>query len=212
VDEVVTISFIVPTVGRVLRPSLDLTLKSITPWPGDEVLVIQHDPPSGNWGNAERQEGQDRAKCDYLTFIDDDDVYVPNHRQIMATAIAENPGKPIVFRIQYPNGNKLWRPSRWKGLERRRWAPPQIKNGNVSSQMFLFPNDKTKLAQWDQSSSWRGRGADTAWIAWSGWGNRYNHVWMDEVIVLMGHDDPYVFVNNRGRIRPGVWDAVAKEG
>jgi glycosyltransferase involved in cell wall biosynthesis len=197
-----TISFIIPSIGR---PSLNLTLRSLTTWPGDEVLVIQHNPPSGNWGNAERQEGQDRARGDYLAFIDDDDVYVPNHRQIMATAIAENPGKPIVFRIQYPNGDKLWQPSRWRG------RPPRIKNGNISSQMFLFPNDKTKLAKWVQLRTWRGRGADTAWIAWSGWGNRYGYVWRDEVIVLMGHDDPYVWVNNRGRIRPGVWDAVVKE-
>ena len=102
-----TISFIIATTGR---PSLQRTLASIDKRPGDEVLVIQHDPPSGNWGNAERQEGTDRATCDYLAFIDDDDVYVPNHREIMAQAILDSPKRyPILFRMQYPSGRVIWR-------------------------------------------------------------------------------------------------------
>ena len=190
-----TISFVVPTIGR---PSLQATLTSIEQRVGDELLVMQHNPPGGNWGNAERQHGQDIAKCDYLAFIDDDDVYVPHHRQMMAAAIWENPGKPLIFRIQYPNGSKLWRPSMWPG------RPPQIKNGNLSSQMFLFPNDRTKLAGWLQTPKWRGRASDFYFASSTGWGNRYGFVWREEVTVLMGHDDPYVFVNNRGRLREEV--------
>ena len=90
-----TISFIIPTVGR---ESVKETLASIETRPGDEVLAIRHDPPSGNWGNTERQEGTDKAKCDYLAYIDDDDVYVPGHRAIMDKAIRENPNEyPILF-------------------------------------------------------------------------------------------------------------------
>ena len=190
-----TISFIVPTIGR---PSLQATVTSVERWVGDELLVIKHDPPGGNWGNAERQHGQDIAKCDYLAFIDDDDVYVPGHRKMMADAIRECPSMPIVFRIQYPNGQKLWQPSNFAG------RPPQIKNGNVSSQMFLFPNDKSMLAKWHQMPTWRGRASDFYFISSTGWGNRSGFVWRDEVTVLMGHDDPYIFVNNRGRMREGV--------
>ena len=190
-----TISFIVPTIGR---PSLQATVASVDRWAEDELLVIKHDPPSGNWGNAERQHGQDLAKCEYIAFIDDDDVYVPEHRQMMADAIKENPGKPIVFRIQYPNGSKLWQPSNFAG------RPPEIRNGNISTQMFLFPNDKTKLGNWIQHKTWKGRGADFYFIARTGWGNRSGFVWKDQVLVLMGHDDPYIFVNSRGKLREGV--------
>lgn len=63
------ISFIIPSIGR---NSLKRTLASIDKWPGDEILVIQHNPPTGNWGNSERQKGTDKAKCDYITYINDD--------------------------------------------------------------------------------------------------------------------------------------------
>ena len=101
-----TISFIVPTIGR---DSLKETLASIEKWPGDEVLVIRHTPPSGNWGNAERQEGTDKAKCDYLAYMDDDDKYVFGHRAIMDQATRENPNNyPILFKMKYPSGRILW--------------------------------------------------------------------------------------------------------
>jgi len=89
-----TINFIVTTIGR---PSLRATVASVERWDGDELLVIKHDPPGGNWGNAD----------------------------------------------------------------------------------FYF-------------------------ISSTGWGNRYGFAWREEVTVLMGHDDPYVFVNNKGRLREGV--------
>ncbi len=134
-----TISFIIPTIGR---PSLAKTIASIDRWPGDEVLVIQHHPPSENWGNAERQEGTDNAKCDYLAYIDDDDTYIPGHRTLMDQTIKANPaGNPILFKIKYPNGRVLWQ---------KKW----VKNGNVSTQMILVKNDKSRLYYWDQKHTW----------------------------------------------------------
>jgi len=183
-----TISFIVPTVGR---STLAATVASIKRLPGDELLVIQHEKPSGNWGNDERQEGQDRASCEYVAFLDDDDIYVSDHRKIMAAAISANPGKPVVFQIQYPDGRTLPRPSNILG------RPPMIKNGNVSSQMFLFPNDKKMLSRWDGHHRW----ADFHYIARSGWGHRANFVWRDEIIALLGHEDLYRYTTYRGRPR-----------
>ena len=43
-----TISYIIPSIGR---ESVKRTLASIEQWPGDEVLVIQLDTPSGTYGN-----------------------------------------------------------------------------------------------------------------------------------------------------------------
>ncbi len=164
-----TISFIIPTVGR---PSLQKTIDSIEKWPGDEVLVIQHTPPSGNWGNAERQEGTDKTKCDYLAYIDDDDVYVKGHRAIMDQAIRENPnGNPILFKIKYPNGRILWE---------KKW----VKNGNVSTQMILVKNNKSMLYHWDQQHTW----ADFQFINRWQWPAK-SIDWRNEVLVLMGHND-----------------------
>ncbi len=163
-----TISFIVPTEGR---ESLKRTLNSIETWPGDEVLIIRHNPPSGNWGNAEREEGTTKAKCDYLAYIDDDDVYIPGVRAVMEAAIRENHGCPILFRIKYPNGRVLWR---------KKW----VKNGNVSTQMILVPNAKEMLYGWDQKHQW----ADFWFIHRWGWPSSAI-VWHSKVTVLMGHND-----------------------
>lgn len=165
-----TISFIIPSVGR---ESLKDTLDSIKPWPGDEVLVIRHSQRHvGMYGNAERQEGVDKAKCDFLAFMDDDDVYAPNARKIMNTAIKESPGdNPILFRMQYPNGRILWR---------KRW----VKNGNVSTQMILVPNKKNMLSEWDVRHRW----ADFYFINRWKWPKK-SLIWRGEVIALLGHDD-----------------------
>ncbi len=164
-----TISFIVPTTGRV---SIEKTLASIEKWPGDEILVIKHDPPSKNWGNAERQEGTDKAKGDYLAYINDDDVYVPGARSIMDKAIRENPqGNPILFKIKYPNGRILWH---------KKW----VKNGNVNTQMILIQNNKDMLYHWDQKHTW----ADYQFINHWKWPAK-SIDWREEIIVNLGHDD-----------------------
>jgi hypothetical protein len=146
------------------------------------VLVIKHDPPSGHWGNEERQEGLDRARCEYVAFLDDDDEYVSGHRELMADTIAAHPDQPILFRIRYPSGRTLPRPSNIPG------HMPQIKCGNVSSQMILFPNDRSRLARWDPLHRW----ADYDFIVRNGWGNRGAFHWNGEVIALMGREDEYV--------------------
>src|SRR6266550_7689236 len=120
------ISFIIPTIGR---ETLKRTVDSVEKWEGDEIIVVQHHPPSGTWGNAERKEGIAKAEGDYLAFMDDDDYYLPGHRKIMDQAVRENPGKPNLFRMQYPNGNILWKVK-------------QRIPGNVSSQMIFVPNRK----------------------------------------------------------------------
>ncbi|MBI2009517.1 glycosyltransferase family 2 protein [Candidatus Saccharibacteria bacterium] len=170
-----TISFIIPTIGR---ESLKETLASIETWPGDEVLVIHHTPPSGNWGNAERQEGTDKAKCDYLAYMDDDDKYVSGHRAIMDQATRENPNDyPILFKMKYPSGRILWR---------KKW----VKNGNVGAPMILVPNKKNMLDGWDQKHSW----ADFAFINCWAWPAK-KIIWREEIIALIGKEDEK-YVNN----------------
>ena len=166
-----TISFIIPTIGR---DTLKNTLASINPWDGDEIIVIWHDPKKhvGIYGNAERQEGVDKAAGDYLAFIDDDDVYTAGMREIMNDAIREASGtSPVLFRIQYPNG---------RILPRKRW----VKNGNVSTQMILVPNKKNMLAKWDVRHRWADFNFINEWL----WPAK-SIIWRGEIMVLVGHDD-----------------------
>ena len=163
-----TISFIIPTIGR---PSLQRTLASIEKWNSDEVLTIQFNPPSGTWGNSERKAGIAKATCDYLAFIDDDDYYVSNHRAIMERAMQENPGLPNLFRMQYPNGDILWKELR-------------IIPGNVSSQMILVPNRKEMFYKFMFPGNTNM--GDYYFVA------RWKFpevIWREEVIAFLGHDD-----------------------
>jgi glycosyltransferase involved in cell wall biosynthesis len=169
-----TISFIVPTVGR---GSLAATLTSIEAVGDDEVVVVEHTPPSGHWGNEERQDGIERAHGDYLAFLDDDDRYVPGHRVLMQRAINDGqPDVPILFRVQYPSGRTIWR---------RKW----VKNGNVSAQMILVPNQPDMLHNWQSKQ----RFADFHFINQWRWPAKQIK-WRTEVIALMGHEDSHATI------------------
>lgn len=163
-----TISFIIPTIGR---KSLKRTLSSIEKWEGDQIWVIQHFPPSGTWGNAERKEGIAKSTCDYIAFIDDDDYYTKGHRAIMDKASSENPGKPNLFKIKYPNGKILW--------DRKEIVP-----GNISSQMIMVPN-KSEMFYRFQFPGNTNMG-DYYFVA------RWKFpevVFRQEIIAMMGHSD-----------------------
>lgn len=169
-----TISYIIPTIGR---ESLHRTLASIERWDGDEVHVIQLDTPvSGTSGNIERNIGMARATCDFLAFIDDDNYYVPGHRALQASAIAEAIDRPTLFRIQYPNGRTLWE---------RKW----VKNGNVDTQMILVPNRKEMLSEWGARKKGGHRCGDFNFINCWLWPARTIN-WRDDIIAMMGRNDP----------------------
>lgn len=158
------ISFIIPTIGR---DSLGRTLQSIESW-GDEILVEVDSPPSKRWGNDQRNKAMKRAKGDYLAFMDDDDWYVKGHREMMEQAIKENQGKPILFKVEYPNGDTLWKEK-------------NIEPGNVTTQMILVPNEPEKLYHWKDGRNM----ADQIFIA--NW--KFKEIaWIDKVIAKMGHD------------------------
>ena len=163
-----TISFVIPSIGR---KSLQRTVGSIEKRDGDEIIVVQHTPPSGTWGNAERKEGIAKAKGDYIAFIDDDDYYVKGHREIMAKAIDKNPGKPHLFRMKYPNGDILWRTK-------------EMISGNIGSPMILVPNQPGMFYRFQFPGATNM--GDYYFVA------RWKFpetIWEEEIIALLGHDD-----------------------
>lgn len=181
------ITFIVPTVGR---PSLAKTLSSIECWPGDEVIIVGelatlepyvdlsdaahgvrflHCPRGNDWGHTERNYATPRARGRYIAHIDDDDVYAPNARAYMADAIQQTPGRPVIFRMQYPNGITLWQ-------------EPVIRCGNLGTPCFLIPNRPTMMGTWQPFI-----GGDCAFLESSKW-KAEDYVWREEVIAYLGHN------------------------
>ena len=135
-----TFTIIVGTAGR---KTLRRTLKSITSQlePGDELFLIRDD--SGDAGDTPRNQTMHRAAGSHLLFMDDDDVYVPGAFAKMRRFAEENPGRIGIFRIEYTTGPK-------------RWRVPELKNRNVSTQIFLVPNVPGKLGFWEHRGTIHG--------------------------------------------------------
>lgn len=156
------LSIIIPTMGR---KTLSRTLDSIEPQRSkeDEILVIGDGPqpeakrivktrgcgyryletkPTRKWGHAQRNLGMLEASGDFLAFMDDDDVYLPNAFKSMKDAAAARLDIGLfLFRMKV-GGVTIWRS---KG----------VSVGNVSTQMVLLkdrfkyfeiwkPNPQTK--------------------------------------------------------------------
>jgi glycosyltransferase involved in cell wall biosynthesis len=135
-----TFTIIVGTAGR---KTLRRTLKSITSQlePGDELFLLRDD--SGDAGDTPRNQTMHRAAGSHLLFMDDDDVYVPGAFAKMRRFADENPGRIGIFRMEYTTGPK-------------RWRVPELKNRNVSTQIFLVPNAPGKLGVWEHRGTIHG--------------------------------------------------------
>ncbi len=196
------ISYIVPTTGRA---SLFKTLASIECWEGDEILVVGHVnsrllnrmvtylpcDPGHDWGHTERNFAMPFAKGRYLAHIDDDDTYVPGARRLIQGAIDQAPDRPIIFKMQYPNGFALWQ-------------SPTLEVGNVGTPMVLMPNIPEKLGTWGSF-----HGGDFAFLQSSKW-KVDDYVFSPDVLVQLGHPDWWM--EGGSGIRPDTPIALFNEG
>lgn len=173
------ITYVIPTTGR---PSLREALDSIECWPGDEILVVGSlgdvvDPRvkflpmamGGDWGHTERNYAKPFARGRYLVNLDDDDTLAPGSRSMIEAGIEQAKGRPIIFRMQYPNGFTLW-------------IDHQIVSGNVGTPMMVFPNDREKLGHWGNCYT-----GDFEFLRTCKWAPD-DYVWNESVLALIGHD------------------------
>ncbi len=140
-----TFSVIMPTTGR---STLAKALRSVATQvqPGDEIIVLCND--KGDQGDWARNSGVARAIGTHLVFLDDDDEYLDGALAAMRGFARQNPDRIGIFRMQLMDGSLLW-------------SEPELRFGNVSSQMFVVPNIPEKLGRWDQSN----RANDWAFIS-----------------------------------------------
>jgi glycosyltransferase involved in cell wall biosynthesis len=147
--DALSLSILIPTVSR---PTLVRTLRSIraqTLEPGDEVLLlgdgdqpvarslfeqfglpgryISFPGPCRDWGATPRNQAMRLARAGWLLFLDDDDAFAPGALACVRSALAENPGRPHLFRMYIvPEGRTLW-------------ARREVALGNVGTPMFVLP-------------------------------------------------------------------------
>jgi len=161
-----SLSIIIPTLAR---GTLVRTLKCLVPQlqKGDEVHIVADGhrplaleiarnfaaglPPaairyhtcesdaSDCYGAPQRNFGMRQATSEYLLFMDDDDFHTPDALASVRKAISENPGRPLLFRMQYRDRGHLW-------------TDKEVRMGNVSTQMFCLPNVPQRLGRW--TCSW----------------------------------------------------------
>jgi glycosyltransferase involved in cell wall biosynthesis len=154
-----TLSVIVPTVGEA---TLARALRSLHPQThtGDEVLLVADGPSPGaadawdwaglpgrflempggphrDWGHAARNWAMPQARGRYLAFLDADDEMLPGALALVRAALAEAPGRPHLFRMEFAGGA---RPTVWQDRE--------VRETNLGTPCFVVPNDPARLGVW----------------------------------------------------------------
>lgn len=188
------LSVVVPTSSR---PSLYATLHSIIRagiTKTDEVIVVGDSKQEesarictfftsrlpiryietperfNDFGHGPSNLGYSLATGTHLIRMDDDDTYTEGAFGKIRNAIAENPGKIIMFRM--------------RGLARRLsyellWRDKVVGLGNIGTPMFVVPNMKEKLGKWGK---WYGGDHDFILSTVEKFGGADSVVWKEDVI------------------------------
>lgn len=154
----VSLSVVVPTIGR---PSLRTVLQDLAAElrDVDEVLVVGdgpqpqaaalvdalapsasaafryfETPPAHFWGNPQRRAAFERSRGTHILSVDDDDRIVIGAIGRVCAALKMKPDRPHLFRFWYRFGLI--------------WSDRKIREGNVSTQMIVFPNLKERIGFW----------------------------------------------------------------
>jgi hypothetical protein len=179
------LTVVIPTLGR---PGLAAAVASCAG--ADQVVVVADSargpvtlPPlpanasalevvGGDHGYTARTAGIHAATGTHLAFLDDDDVYTPDAIGLFkhhACAL------PVIFRMDHYHHGILWR-------------DPVLEFGNVSTQMFVVPNDRERLGTWaPHVPGLQEPGGDYTFLR--GCCERMGEpVWRDEIVAVLRPD------------------------
>jgi hypothetical protein len=189
----VRLSVVIPTLGR---PSLADTLASCAD--ADEIVVVLDTargtvelpcplPPNAVFaegsfgvtgGHAGRVHGIGLATGTHLAFMDDDDIYLPDAIDLMRTHACD---RPVIFRMDHYNHGILWRDR-------------TLEFGNVSTQMYVVPNDPGRLGSWEPHvPGLKEPGGDYTFIA-STVEKMGDPVWREEIVAKLRPSLPTVAI------------------
>jgi len=185
-----SLSFLIPSAGR---DSLFYCLSSLAPqleakdevlvigdvldqqWPQIEALVasfgsqyryVEFAGHEHTWGHAQLNYGMEQATGAYLSFCDDDDIYVPGAVAVIRAAANEAQGLPLLFRYVGYYGFLGW-------VEQ-----DVLEEGSVGGHCLVCPNQKEKLGRWADryAGDWDFVQSTLAFYP--------SALWLDEVIAI----------------------------
>lgn len=125
------LSIVIPTPGR---PSVKRAAASALDQmlPGDELIVVYDN--TGDWGSTPRNRGIEAATGTHITFLDDDDVYVPGALAAIREFAHEHPGRIGIFQMN-------------RGVYGLAWRIPDPDYMNTASGMLVVPNIPDKVGR-----------------------------------------------------------------
>jgi glycosyltransferase involved in cell wall biosynthesis len=108
--------------------------------------------PVANSGVRPRLRGLELAKGDFIAYLDDDDAYRPEHCELLATALIQNPGSGFAYSQMASHGAQMG-PATGNIIGNAELGACQ-----VGTPMIMHRRELTELATWgppDSMEDWR---------------------------------------------------------
>jgi len=156
----ITLSIIIPTTGRECLEQTLCSLEGQGLTNSDEVLVVSDNEPIaesryanilpipvrflsvpnevGDWGAKARNYALTVSRGSHVYYLDDDDECLPGGITNIRSGLRNKPDVPHIFRMVHQKTMVLWQSQ-------------SIHCGNVSTQMFVHPNNPKKTGVWTPS-------------------------------------------------------------
>lgn len=156
-DHSARLSVVTPVSRPELLPLLSATIPPHAEWvlvtdgpravpAGLRPHVLLEGPATGSWGDVQRQIGLHAATREFVTFLDDDNVMLPQLADLVVPAVAGAGADGAVFGLllRHPAGFYAWPP------------PVRVLRSQVDTAMFLGRTEAARRIGWPdlRDGSW----------------------------------------------------------